>query len=413
MRCPPTEILSRYVGGNSDAPDAEVAQHLTDCPHCRAALTRIDSAEPAGNEPVTVDLSSTEVAATIASEKGFTSERDVTHDFDVYCDSAASTARAPDSEGTTDYRLERGASPPEPTAPAILVGRYEILRRLGRGSFGSVYLARDTELDRLVAIKLAHRERIRKPEDVQLYLFEAKALAALDHPHILPIFDVGRAEDGSCFVVTKFIEGTDLASLVHQSPPSQAEAARLIARIAEGLDHAHRQGLVHRDIKPANILIDGEDTPRLTDFGLAFKRSDQPDGATIAGTPAYLAPEQITSGRIDERTDVYALGATMFFAVTGKPPYAGDTPEETIRQVRDATRQPTARHARPNIKPQLATIIRRAMALAPDKRYSDASQIEHDCRCVLAGEEPEYANIGQRKRKTFFGSFVNRARAII
>ncbi len=296
-------------------------------------------------------------------------------------------------------------------------GDYTFYHILAEGGMGIILEAEHKAIGRKVALKIVSPKYAARngysPELIDTFMHEARVLGAIDHPNVITLYDAGLV--GQCpYMAMRLVQGGDLGSRVaHRGALSDDSALRLMRDAAAGLHAVHLTGYINRDIKPANILIDGEDTPRLTDFGLAFKRSDQPDSATIAGTPAYLAPEQITGGRIDERTDVYALGATMFFAVTGKPPYAGDTPEETIRQVRDATRQPTARHARPNIKPQLATIIRRAMALAPDKRYSDASQIEHDCRCVLAGEEPEYANIGQRKRKTFFGSFVNRARAII
>jgi serine/threonine-protein kinase len=175
----------------------------------------------------------------------------------------------------------------------------------------------------------------------------------------------------------------------------------------------HLSGFVNRDIKPANILLETNGIPRLTDFGLAMNRGELPNGTAIAGTPSYLAPEQISGGQLDERTDIYALGATMFYAITGQPPFVGSTPEDTIQLVRDATKQPTARYLRPNVNKHLATIVRRAMARDPDKRYKDASEIEHDCRAVLDGNEPEYATIGQKKRKTFFGAIVSRARAVL
>jgi serine/threonine protein kinase len=168
-----------------------------------------------------------------------------------------------------------GQPVPTPVAHPERIGRYRITRILGQGGFGRVYLAHDDELDRPVAIKVPKPERISRPQDVEAYLSEARILAWLDHPHIVPVHDVGRTQDGLCFVVSKFIEGSDLADRIQQARPSHQQAAELVATVAEALHHAHTKGLVHRDIKPTNILIEAQGKPYVADFGLALK-GDRP-----------------------------------------------------------------------------------------------------------------------------------------
>ena len=159
------------------------------------------------------------------------------------------------------------------------VGRYSILKSLGKGAFGQVLLAYDEELDRPVAIKVPNPERISQPGDLDAFLNEARILASLDHPQIVPVYDVGRTEDGRYFIVSKFIDGSDLKTRsTHARLPFQ-ETAELIRQVAEALHYAHKKGLVHRDIKPANILIDTSGKPCVADFGLALKDEDFGKGA--------------------------------------------------------------------------------------------------------------------------------------
>src|SRR4051812_42293415 len=159
------------------------------------------------------------------------------------------------------------------------IGRYTILRRLGKGGFGEVFQAFDDDLDRPVAIKVPRPERVSRPEDIEAYLNEARILASLDHPHVVPVYDVGRTDDGLCFVVSKLIGGSDLARRIKEARPGFYESAALVATIAEALHFAHTRGLVHRDVKPGNILIDASGNAFLADFGLALKEEDFGTGA--------------------------------------------------------------------------------------------------------------------------------------
>jgi serine/threonine protein kinase len=168
------------------------------------------------------------------------------------------------------------------------IGRYRIEKVLGEGGFGRVYLAFDDQLNRPVAIKVPHSERVIRPEDATAYLTEARVLASLDHPNIVPVYDVGTTPDVLCFVVSKLIEGCDLAKTIRETRLSHPQAAELMATVAEALHYAHRKGLVHRDIKPGNILLDTSGKAHVADFGLALKEEDFGKGAGFAGTPAYM-----------------------------------------------------------------------------------------------------------------------------
>ena len=148
------------------------------------------------------------------------------------------------------------ATPAATSALPDRLGRYRIVGTLGSGGFGTVYRGRDDELQRDVAVKAPHRHRLARPEDAEAYLAEARTVASLDHPHIVPVFDLGRTDDGLCFVVSKFVEGGDLAQRIQEARPSFTESAALAAAVAEALHHAHTRGLVHRDVKPGNILVD-------------------------------------------------------------------------------------------------------------------------------------------------------------
>src|SRR5207245_2036366 len=187
------------------------------------------------------------------------------------------------STGPRRPRTDDCARPP-------LLGRYRVTARLGAGGFGVVYKAHDDDLERDVAIKVPHRQGIATAADVEAYLAEARMLATLDHPGIVPVHDVGRTTDGLCYVVSKFVARQDLRIRLRQARPPCAEAAALVAQVAEALHHAHRRGLVHRDVKPANILLDEQGRPVVADFGLALRDVDFGTGPPLAGTPAYLSP---------------------------------------------------------------------------------------------------------------------------
>jgi serine/threonine protein kinase/formylglycine-generating enzyme required for sulfatase activity len=269
--------------------------------------------------------------------------------------------------------------------PPPQLGRYRITGQLGSGGFGVVYKGHDEELRRAVAIKVPHAHRVARDEDADVYLTEARALAALDHPGIVPVYDVGRTDDGLCYLVSKFIAGEDLATRLRSGRPTPAEAARLVADVAQALHHAHRRGFVHRDVKPGNILLDGDGHAYVADFGLALREEDFAHTSGFAGTPAYMSPEQARGEghRVDHRTDIWSLGVVFYELLAGRLPFQGQTVSELMEQI--TTREPQPPHRLdPAVPAELERICLRALAKRASDRYATALDMAEDLRHWLA-----------------------------
>src|SRR3954451_5714643 len=262
-------------------------------------------------------------------------------------------------------------------APGDVFVDHRIDGLAGRGGMGGVYRATDLELERTVALKVITPALAEEEDFRSRFVAESKAAASIEHPNVIPVYYAGERE-GVLFIVMRFIDGPDLRALVRaQGALDPERAAHIVAQLGAALDAAHAHGLVHRDVKPANVLLGDDDHAYLTDFGLTKHSATTGDGGGgglsraggWVGTLGYVAPEQIRGQRVDARTDVYALGCVLVFALTGKAPYTGDSDEATLWAHLNAP------PPNESVPPEFEGVVARALAKDPSDRYLSAGDL--------------------------------------
>ena len=262
-------------------------------------------------------------------------------------------------------------------------GRYRLIELLGRGGMGEVWRAHDTEIDRVVAIKMLLPHYAKDPDFEKRFVREARAAGRLDDPHIVPIYDVGEI-DGRLYVTMRLIDGTDLQTLLDTGPLEAARAVHIIEQIASALQCAHQAGLVHRDVKPSNILLTHNDFAYLIDFGIARGATDTAltSANTTIGTWAYMAPERFSAGETKPSSDIYALACVLYQCLTGQPPYPGDTLEQ-VAVGHMVAPPPHPSEERDTIPTAMDHVIETGLAKQPTDRYPTTTELAADARRAL------------------------------
>ena len=306
------------------------------------------------------------------------------------CPSSETETLAPAAPVDAEAVTVAPAAPPPATAAgaSVAVPGYEILGELGRGGMGVVYQARQTKLNRLVALKMILAGSHAGAADLARFRTEAEAVARLQHPNIVQVYEVGEHE-GMPFFSLEFCGGGSLEKKLDGTPLPPKEAAALVETLARAMQAAHEQRVIHRDLKPANVLLAEDGTPKITDFGLAKKLDEagQTQTGAIMGTPSYMAPEQAggKSGEIGPAADVYALGAILYECLTGRPPFKAATALDTLMQVVGDEPVPPPQ-LQPKAPRDLETICLKCLHKEARKRYESAAELADDLRRFLDGE---------------------------
>jgi WD40 repeat protein/serine/threonine protein kinase len=363
-RCPSSEELQRWLADGLCGPEADAVEaHVEACAACQQRL-----------EELTGNAARTALEPNGRDESG----GDFLRRLEQSPPAGADLPPGPTGKAAP------AASSPAAEAPAV--AGYDILGLLGRGGMGVVYQARHLGLNRLVALKMVLAGVHADAGQLARFRGEAEAVARLQHPHIVQIYEVGE-QDGRPFLALEYLSGGSLAEKLAGTPQPPRAAAELVETLARAVQAAHDKGVIHRDLKPANVLLTEDGTPKIADFGLA-KRLDAEAGQTqsgaVLGTPSYMAPEQAAGkGKaVGPAADVYALGAILYELLTGRPPFKGATPLETLQQV--VAEEPVPpRRLSPQVPPDLETVCLKCLHKEPHRRYPSAVELAEDLRRFL------------------------------
>jgi len=316
-------------------------------------------------------------------------------------------ARFPHDETLLQQLLDPPDEPPVRVfATHERVGRFEIESKLGEGAFGVVYGAIDRDTGKRVALKVPHPRVLRRAGGRQHLEEEAQTLSRLDHPAIVAYREIIRDDHGGPILVMEHVDGCSLREWLKQHSPSWDEISGMLAQIADAMDYAHREGFVHRDLEPKNIVIDRENRPHVTDFGLALHESEQRgrQGET-AGSIAYMSPEQIRgeSHWLDGRADIWAIGIMLYELLTSRRPFQGDTLEELAIEIRQREPKPP-RQINPDVPASLETICLKCLSKPISDRYTTAGDLARDLRATLRLVEPKRRPLTVRQRRQWLWS---------
>ena len=271
----------------------------------------------------------------------------------------------------------------DPLSPGDVVGRYVIVRPIGRGGMGVIYLASDPRLNRSVALKMLPPHMSVDSRARRRFEEEARAASLLDHPHIATVYEVGETDTGQLFIAMAYYEGETLRDRISRSELQITEIVSLATQVADGLEAAHAAGLVHRDIKPANVIVTRQGVAKILDFGIARITSDDvTQGSAATGTVAYMSPEQTRGEPPDPRVDVWSLGVVVYEMLTGVRPFRGDRDEVVIFAIRNDEPKPMAEIRAEGVPARLIRIVERCLSKNPDERYRDAGELSADLKSL-------------------------------